>query len=280
MTVRFGRVFRTAAASSLIACAAILACSGDNFESGADDPDGSAVLLAIAESPRAAAALARFEQRHRVRMLVERGFGGLDDKFELQPAIPPGVVARFERGGGRVKPIVRADARRGVTKPARVELPEHASGSMQVTDEISGVTISFSLKGARPSPIEVSDGLAYYPEATADGRDMIARVTADGVEDYIVFDRAPAEEVVRYDVDVSSVPGLRLLGNVLEFVHGDWPVLRVAPPQIVGADGARHAAGITIEGCNYDESGFVDGRVRTVPPGAERCTVVISWAPE
>ena len=79
--------------------------------------------------------------------------------------------------------------------------------------------------------------------------DVIHRPSAEGTEDYVAFDSAPAREELVYDVDVSRAAGLRLVANTLEFLDKEGaPRLRVAPPMVIDAAGKSNAATLTVEG--------------------------------
>src|SRR6185312_6068955 len=116
------------------------------------------------------------------------------------------------------------------------------NGSVGLADDTSRLAISFALEGAAAAPIAVASGIARYAEALG-GADVVHRVHAEGTEDFVVFEARPAREELRYDVDVSRVAGLRLVSNTIEFLdEAGAPRLRVAPPSVVDAGGAMHAA--------------------------------------
>ena len=55
------------------------------------------------------------------------------------------------------------------------------------------------------------------------------------------------------------------------------PRLRVAPPYIVGADGARTDATLAVEGCAVDSDPAAPWGRPVITPGAASCTVKVSW---
>jgi hypothetical protein len=115
----------------------------------------------------------------------------------------------------------------------------------------SHLTIEFALRGAADTRLAVANGIALYEHAL-DGGDVVERATAEGTEDYVVFERAPARSELWYDVDVSRVAGLRLVENTLEFLDaGGVPRLRVAPPAVVDESGERHPATLALSGCAF-----------------------------
>ena len=94
---------------------------------------------------------------------------------------------------------------------------------------------------------------ALYARAFG-GADVLVVPRPSGAEDLVVFEKRPAAPEVRYEVDVSRVAGVHQVGRALEFVdaHG-VPRLRMNPPFVVGADGARRAATVDVTGCDVDQ---------------------------
>ena len=119
--------------------------------------------------------------------------------------------------------------------------------------------------------------MALYPGAMA-GADVVHRVHAQGTEDYVVFEERPAAEAIAYDVDVTHVAGLRLVSNVLEFLdEGGAPRLRISPPYVVDATGARQEARIAVSGCAYDTDASGPWGRPVTRAGAARCGVIVTW---
>lgn len=164
-------------------------------------------------------------------------------------------------------------------KTASVDLPVNADGVARVSDDKSGVAIGFRMRGARPSRLTTtSEGLALYPAAGPEGGDIVHRVHAEGTEDFVAFEAKPEREALEYEVDVSQVPGLRLVSNVLEFLEANGtPALRIKPPYVVGRDGVAHAAQIRVAGCAYDENTDGPWGRAVTAPGAEECEVSVEW---
>jgi hypothetical protein len=154
----------------------------------------------------------------------------------------------------------------------------HADGEARLEDGASRVSVRFRLRDAKPSAVDVADGYALYAGALG-GADVVHRVHAEGTEDYVVYETPPAREELRYDVDVSRVAGLRLASNTLEFLDdGGSPALRIAPPYVVDAKGARHAARLSVEGCAYEASPAPPWRRPVTPPGAGTCAIHVAWS--
>jgi MYXO-CTERM domain-containing protein len=193
------------------------------------------------------------------------------------PVIGPGIASRFEAqpSGGTI-PIFEDAARR--ERRTRVELPSNASQPVLLNDPESGVGISFALEGAQPARRHEVDGIAMYLGVTQDGADVAQRAHAGGVEDYVYFAKRPSRSAVRYQVDVSKVPGLRFVENVLEFLDakGD-PRLRMKAPYMVGADGETHQPRVSVEGCAHDTSPAAPWDRAITPPGSDSCLITVAW---
>ena len=161
---------------------------------------------------------------------------------------------------------------------ATVDLPRRADGAIHLTDDASGLQIAFSLEGAAPAPAALDGGLALYPGAAPGGGDVIHLPRASGTEDFVHFERAPAKEELRYRVDVSRAAGLRLFADTLELLDAaGTPLLRVAPPFVIDAQGRRSEASLAIEGCAADTSARAPFGRPVTSPGAAFCAVVVDW---
>jgi hypothetical protein len=213
----------------------------------------------------------------RIAALRRRFVVGRDSA--MQPAIAVGGAVRFEpaSSGGFAAKVPR-EAKRAVQRAAEVVLPARASGFALLSDEASGLTLRFSLQGVRDVPIAVGDGIALYAGALG-AADVLQRVHAQGTEDYVVFEERPTREELVYDVDVSRVAGLRLVENTLEFLDaGGAPRLRVAPPYVIDANGARHDAALALDDCARDRSLQAPWGRPVTRPQAAHCTLRVSWS--
>ncbi len=194
-------------------------------------------------------------------------------------------VEAFTRFGERVAPQrkrVEKGSGRGsvdVLPTADVELPGRARGRTRLVDNGSNATVEFSLQGVRDVSGEASDGYLVFRGA-ADGSDVITSVTNDGVEDFVVFEEAPRQSVVTYDVRLgAAIAGLRLVANTLEFLDvGGAPRLRVAPPYLVDAGGEYHRAELGVLGCAHDTDPSPPWDRPVVAPGATSCGVEVRWS--
>lgn len=237
-----GRSWGLVAASGLV----VLACS----ERGESAPDALA-----APEVHAAAARARF---------------GLVGASAV--TFQPGAFA------GHLRASVAPPAQGAAARPAHVDLPVRAADAVIIEDATTARAVSFALEGVQNTPVVLEHGLAIYPGALA-GADVVHRVHAEGTEDFVLFDARPPREELTYRVDVSRVEGLRLVASTLELLAEDGtPVLRVAPPYVVDAAGARHAAQLTVSGCSYDRSPAGPWGRPVTAPGAQHCSVHVSWS--
>jgi hypothetical protein len=197
-----------------------------------------------------------------------------------RPVIGPGVAVKFEPvAAGLVQAVVPASVRRQVRRTATVELPATADRAVRITDDTSQLGITFTLLCATASPLAwTHEGIALYSGAAPGGADIVHRVHAEGTEDFVVFEARPAAEELDYDVDVSRVAGLRLVSNVLEFLDAaGTPRLRIAPPSVVDAAGARIPAALAVDGCAFDRNPVAPWRRQVMASGATNCRVSVTW---
>jgi RHS repeat-associated protein len=189
--------------------------------------------------------------------------------------LPPAAATGFEPAGGGLKP--RFDAGAPVT--AHVVLPAGASSAVHLEDAATGLGVDVALAGASPARGQVSGGYLVYPGAHRSGAALVHRPSPSGTEDYLAFDAAPAVAEVAYDLALGKgVSGLRLVAGTLEVLDaGGAPRLRVAPPYLVGADGARTDATLAVVGCAVDASPAAPWGRAVTPPGSARCQVRVTW---
>lgn len=194
-------------------------------------------------------------------------------------AIGAGVATAFEPANAHVRAVFPRGAKRAVLRSATALLPARANGPIELEDDSTHVAVKVSLRGASDAPVQIAHGFALYRGALR-GSDVVHRVHAEGTEDYVVFERRPANEEIAYDVDVSRVAGLRLVSNVLELLdEAGAPRLRVAPPWVMDASGTLHEAKIAVDGCAYDRDPSGPWGRPVTRAGAERCGVRVTWEP-
>ena len=189
------------------------------------------------------------------------------------------VATGFEPVAGGLHARYAAGAARQ-HEPLDVVVPARADGDLRLSDPRHSVTIRFRMLGAGPAPAEPAGGYALYRRAFAGQYDVVHRPTPTGTEDFIAFETAPADAVVRYELSLDDgVAGLRLVADTLELLDGEGtPRLRMARPYLVDAIGARYAATVSIEGCGVDTSPAPPWGRSVVKPGASTCTVGIDWS--
>ena len=196
----------------------------------------------------------------------------------LSSFIGRGAVQRFARSGDALVPAgdgVEPSALHGLD----IRLPVHASGETHLADRASGVAVRVRLEGAGTSaPAALGAGIVVYERAAPGGATILVRATRTAVEDYVVFDARPEREAVVYSVQLEQVAGLRLVANTLELLDATGtPRLRVAPPEIVDANGRVHAAALEVDGCRADVSPVAPWGRAVTPPGSSVCNVRVRW---
>lgn len=163
---------------------------------------------------------------------------------------------------------------------AEVALPVDGRGAFRIADKQSGLEAYVSLRGASEAEAEIIEGQVVYRQSAAAGLgDVVHRPSAEGTEDFIVFDKEPPEEALSYQVTLgASVAGLRLVENTLELVdERGAPRLRVAAPYVVDSEGRRHDATLSVEGCSVDTNPAAPWGREPIAPGASQCIVQVDW---
>lgn len=288
-TRRFARGCAWVSSSAWLAASSAGCSGGPNVSSS---PDASVDALTVpAPSPaayrvdeptasnEARARVAQLRTRFVVKPAARPSRPALDEPAPTaHPVIAEGLIERFEPlDADRVRPIVQEIAKQGVTKRASVVLPAIAAREVELVDDTSHVAVRFALARATDARLQIADGIAVYRGAL-EGADVVHRVHAEGTEDFVVFEARPAHEELAYRVDVSRVAGLRLVGNAVELLDaGGTPRLRVAPPYVVDANGARREATLAIEGCAFDADPAPPWGRAVTAAGAESCVVRVAW---
>jgi hypothetical protein len=267
----------------VVAGGAMASCSAADPESASGAGAAAASPERVPGSAAARATLDALRARYVRRPVhLERGPGpgpGPGAALPAMPAVGPGVATAFERSAAGVRPVVARPSSLSTARVASVTLPLRAGGAVRVEDEASHLAMSFTLRGAADAEVEVADGLVLYAHGGPGGAHVVHRPLAEGTEDLVVFAARPAREELRYDLDVTGVPGLRLVSDTLELLdEGGTPRLRIAPPSVVDAGGNAHAAALTLEGCAADSDPRAPWGRPVTPPGAGRCVVTVAWA--
>src|SRR5581483_3814518 len=146
-------------------------------------------------------------------------------------------------------------------------------------DSASGLAVDVRLAGARAVVAQPADGYLVYAGGHESGATVLHRASPDGVEDLLCFDDRPKLSQVSYQLALTGqTKGLRLVSNTLELLDaGGAPRLRVTPPYLEGADGARTDAVLAVEGCAVDRSPAAPWGRAPIAPGATTCTLRVSW---
>lgn len=161
---------------------------------------------------------------------------------------------------------------------AIVELPHRADESLTLTDEKSGMSVRVRVLESRDALGAASGGYMVYRDALDGGGTIIHRPTATGTEDFVMFDEDPLFSTLRYELELDDVAGLRAGQGIVEMLDGvGTPRLRVTAPYLVDAEGTVHALDIEVEGCTVDSSPVAPWNRFVTPPGADACTIVVSW---
>jgi hypothetical protein len=162
----------------------------------------------------------------------------------LRPLIGPSSSGRFMRADQRLQ------AKWKLESAVDVWVPVRSAEAFGVRDRATGMAVQAKLAGARDATAAVADGLAVYEGAGPTGGTVVHRLTEAGTEDYVTFETRPADGELSYEVSMSGVEGLRLVGNSLEFVDAaSTPRLRISPPFVVGARGEVVEAELSVAGC-------------------------------
>jgi RHS repeat-associated protein len=193
--------------------------------------------------------------------------------------VGPSVAAGFDTAAGGLKPRFAAADLAAEPAVARVTLPAQANAALHLEDAATGTAVDVTLQGAAAVAGQAADGYVVYPAASATGANVVQRAIASGTEDFVALDAKPTATQVAYDVSLGiGAAGLRLVGGTLEVLDaGGTPRLRVAPPYIVGADGAQTDATLAVAGCAVDTNPAPPWGRRVTPPGAKSCQVSVTW---
>lgn len=197
------------------------------------------------------------------------------------------VQRRFRRGAWTPFPPsdARDGARRLTATDLHIDLPERASGAVQIEEPSTGLGVACSLRNARDRSARFADGIAVYDAATADGASLFRGLTRGGTEDFVLFETRPAREEIVLDLATTRVAGLRLVAGTLELLDAaGTPRLRMAPPFLIDAAGEEHEAVVSVRGCAFDESPLGPWGRSPTPPCADaeqggtcQCELVIAW---
>ena len=264
-----------------LGCAVLLllvACS-------ADSPAEHESAGAQHGSIEARAVLDRVRSMRVEMSLADRAGDRLRDlgaPLEPQPVLRPAVIDGTPREGVWLAPTVPETATGRLRHRADVKLAVTAGGGFRLEERETKVAIDvlpILAEREAATESETVDGYVVYPRGGPNGADVVHRVSAEGTEDFIAFERMPAREELRYEVALGEgVAGIRMVSRTVEFLDvAGTPRLRMAPPYVVGADGAQRGASVEVSGCAYDVDPRGPWGRAVVPPGARNCAVRVAW---
>jgi hypothetical protein len=249
----------------------LLACGGDVLQPAAGETEEHRPTRARVSSAAVDA--------------VSAGSAGVRVQRELLNAL--GVteapwMATLERRGRGVERSAHASmpsGQRGAPREVAVELPDVADRPFSIRPANSSFGVAVRLVGAEPVARRSIGGLEVYPAAAGNQATLVLRPSSAGIEDFIAFPVPPPAPEVHYRVELEAeVSGLRLVARTLEFLDATGtPRLRIAPPEVMSADGAIVNAELAVLDCALDESPASPWGRAPVPPGADACTVRVSW---
>ena len=273
------RLCRAAACSAGVVAAVALglpSCGGEVGDLGGADEESHAV---VSESAEAQTLLTRLQTEFVIRPAqLAAPSGEPEDQLLLRPqaAIGASAAARFVRQGALLVPERAHSAERSLD----VRLADRADGAFSLLDAKSGLGATVRLLSARQGEAAVADGLVVYEHGLGGGTDVIQRVTEAGLEDYVRFEREPAEQALRYAIELNDeVAGLRLVDNTLELLEPSGaPRIRVTSPWVADAEGTLGHASLEIERCAADRDPRGPWGRPVVSPLARECVLVVSWS--
>jgi hypothetical protein len=248
-----------------VSCVAAASCASPASPDGEGEP-----MIAEHALTRIANVQARFQVQDAT---AERG---AIQHGRFRPILGASIARGFERGASHLTPILvkRTD---GEAREASVALPVAANGATSLEDDRSQMRVSFALRGAKATPAATADGYVLYEHAY-ENADVIHRVTTEGTEDFVLFETKPSRESLTYDLDVSQVAGLRLVGDSLEMLDAaGTPTLRIDAPYVVDSKGVVHAAKLGVRNCAVDTSAAEPWGRAVTPPGSAACVVSVDW---
>lgn len=204
-------------------------------------------------------------------MLLGVGLGALVPSCTTE-RVEPGAERELATLRARFPGVLEARGDRA-SAGLRVELPSDARGELLVEDPASGIGARVRLEDAKASARSDVEGLTVFAAAG-----IVMRAGAQGVEDFVSFERRPAREEVVYTLAPSGGASLRLVERTLELVDANGaPRVRMNAPYVIDRGGARIEASVAVEGCAYDASPAPPWDRATTRPGAARCTIRIGW---
>ncbi len=211
-------------------------------------------------------------------LAVVCGCGGERSIAPADGGVPPlsERVARVSELRARFG-VLRATLAAGAT--ARVTVAADRPADFAVADIRSGMRARIVLLGTTPVAGEPVGDVLIHRAALA-GSDVLSRAGADGAEDLVAFERAPALERVRYRLELEhGVAGLRLVAGSLELLDAEGtPRLRMRRPVLLDEHGVATPADVAVDGCAVSRDPRAPWHRPVTAPGGATCTLRVDWS--
>jgi hypothetical protein len=263
--------------------AALFAVVATSTASCGDDgrgPDADVLVsTAVEDGPMAVALLEQLRSEFAIvdhPLPIDAAMAPVPD---ATPVLPPTDVVGFDREGDALVPRLGSAGGRPAVS---LRIAESAADGFRLSDTASSMTLNVRLEEAHEAKAEAAGGFLVYPEALGERTEVIHRTSSQGIEDFVRFEQRPATEALRYQVELGEgVAGVRVIADMVEFLDaGGTPRLRVAPPYVIDALGRVELAHLDVDGCAVDRDPRAPWGRSPVEPGAETCTVTVTWGGE
>lgn len=207
-----------------------------------------------------------------------RSVGELQRDFRVKRTLKrKGVVSTAMLTGSDVDHFAAAGAGAvvavagGHAPSAAVELPLESDGLLRVAS--GGLTIAAKPIGVARKGAEFAQQIAVYAEVQKDTT-LYRRVDRAGTEDFFHVKTARDRVSYAYDVALTGVAGLRLVGGSLEMLdaHGA-PRLATNAPTVFDANGVERTGTLSVTGCAYDTDPSGPWNRPVTAPGNDHCRV-------
>jgi hypothetical protein len=182
--------------------------------------------------------------------------------------MPPSEVTEFVAAGDRS--VVAVAPGRGVG--STVELPLDSDAAMRIAS--GGLTVAAKPLGLTRQAAEFAQKTAVYAGVSND-TNLYRRVDHAGAEDFFHVSTARDRISYAYDVALTNVAGLRLVGGSLEMLDASGtPRLATTAPTVIDSKGVRRTGTLSVRGCEYDSDPSGPWGRAVTAPGNDHCQVV------
>lgn len=258
-----------------------VACGGDERTPvpGAQVGQGESQLVTASDDAGVSPDAAREPESAGARRALDQEIGRCASS-RAGSLLPSSEAAGFIRDAkGSLEAVIPDGVSRRTRHKGRVRLAAHLDVAAELTELTANSQVALSLVAASNTPAEVAGGFVVYRDTTDAGAHVFRRSSAEGVEDFFVYSRAPAKPQIDYQLELrAGIAGLRLVNDTLEFLDATGlPRLRVGAPRIQTADCEIVSAHLVLAGCAADTSPRVPWGRPITPPGAASCTLSVTW---